>query len=145
MKRGYFGIGVENLKTKTNLGTLWRSAYCLGASFIFVIGKRYKKQCSDTVKAFKHIPLYEFETSEHFLSSRPYNCLLVGIEITDKAQGIYTFSHPERAIYVLGPEDGSLTFADKCNAIIQIPSKFCLNVAVAGSLVMYDRNAKKLS
>ena len=36
MKRGFFGIGVENLKTKANLGTLWRSAINLGADFIFV-------------------------------------------------------------------------------------------------------------
>jgi tRNA (guanosine-2'-O-)-methyltransferase len=42
--RGYYGIGIENVKTAENVGTLWRSAYILGASFIFTIGKRYKKQ-----------------------------------------------------------------------------------------------------
>ena len=141
--RGYFGIGVENLKSKVNLGTLWRSAYCLGASFVFVIGKRFKRQSSDVNHTYRHIPLYEYDNKEHFLSNRPFNCMLIGIEITDKAKEIYTFSHPERAIYVLGAEDSSLTFLDKCNYIIQIPSKFCLNVATAGSIVMYDRNLKK--
>jgi len=142
-KRGYFGIGVENLKSKVNLGTLWRSAYCLGADFIFVIGNRWGKQSSDTIKAYRHIPLYQYENTEHFLKSRPYDCLMVGIEITEKARSIYTFIHPERVIYVLGAEDSSLTFLDKCQSIIQIPSKFCLNVATAGAIIMYDRNQKR--
>ena len=134
MDRGYFGIGVENLKTKVNLGTLWRSAYCLGASFIFVIGTRYKKQSSDTVKAYRHIPLYQYDNSDHFLNSRPYDCMLVGVEITDKAREIYDYHHPEKALYVLGAEDSSLTFLDKCQSVIKIPSLYCLNVAVAGSI-----------
>lgn len=50
-KRGYFGIGIYNPKTETNMGTLWRSAYNFGADFIFTIGMRYKKMGSDTAKA----------------------------------------------------------------------------------------------
>ena len=141
--RGYFGIGIENSKTKENLGTLWRSAYNLGADFIFVIGKRYKKQCSDTVKAYRHIPLYQFDSMEHFLKSRPYDCQLIGIEITEEAKDIRNFSHPERAIYVLGPEDGNLSCLKECQSVIKIPSYRCLNVAVAGSIIMYDRILKE--
>lgn len=141
--RGYFGIGVENLKTGVNLGTLWRSAQCLGADFIFVIGKRFKRQCSDTLKTYRHIPLYEYETKDHFLKSRPYNCKLVGVEIKEGAKNIHAYNHPQRAIYVLGAEDSSLTFLDKCHDIIQIPSNYCFNVAVAGSIVMYDRKLKE--
>ncbi len=140
--RGYFGIGIENIKTKANIGTLWRSAYNLGADFIFTIGHRYKGQASDTVKAWKHIPFYQYESAEHFLSSRPYNCQLIGIEITDKAKDLTTFEHPTRAIYVLGAEDGNLSFLDSCQHVIKITSDQCLNVAVAGSIVMYDRIMK---
>jgi len=60
--RGYFGIGIENTKTYQNIGTLYRSAIIFGANYIFTIGKRYKKQSSDTTKAFRHIPLYHFRT-----------------------------------------------------------------------------------
>ena len=49
MKRGFFGVGIENTKTHQNIGTLWRSASIMGASFMFTIGKRYKKQASDTM------------------------------------------------------------------------------------------------
>jgi len=49
-QRGFFGIGIQNIKTESNIGTLWRSANILGADFIYTIGKRYKKQSSDTMK-----------------------------------------------------------------------------------------------
>lgn len=47
---GYFEIGIFHSKTEQNIGTLWRSAYQLGASGIFTIGKRYKEMSSDTYK-----------------------------------------------------------------------------------------------
>ena len=34
---GYFEIGIYNGKTEVNMGTLWRSAYQLGASGIFIV------------------------------------------------------------------------------------------------------------
>lgn len=107
-KRGYWGIGVYNIKTETNLGILWRSAYNFGASFIFTIGKRYKKQPSDTTKAYKHIPLYEYPTFEDFYKHIPKHCSLVCVEQTDNAKSLKDFKHPERAIYLLGAEDYGL-------------------------------------
>ncbi len=52
-----------------------------------------------------------------------------------------SFRHPTRAAYVLGPEMGGLSpeLVEKCDHIIKIPMKFCVNVGVAGALVMYDR------
>ena len=38
---GYFGIGVVGGKTAANQGTVWRSAYQLGAAFTFTIGARF--------------------------------------------------------------------------------------------------------
>lgn len=142
--RGYFGIGVENIKSTVNVGGLWRSAFCFDANFIFTIGQRYSRQCSDTVKAPRHIPLFQYENKDDFWRSLPYDCPIIGVEITDKAENIYSFVHPERAIYVLGPEDGSLSFIEKCHKVIYIPTKFCLNVATAGSIVMYDRKHKEV-
>ena len=103
--RGYCGIGIYNGKTEVNVGTLWRSAYCFDADFIFTIGKRYKKQASDTVQAHRHIPLWHFDTFEDFHKHIPYDCQLVGVELCDGAKQLETFVHPERAIYILGQED----------------------------------------
>jgi len=47
---GYFSIGVLGLKYTPNLGTLWRSAYQLGAAGIFMVGCKFDKLSSDVVR-----------------------------------------------------------------------------------------------
>ena len=145
--RGYCGIGIENTKTKANIGTLWRSAYSLGASFIFVIGNRYKAQASDTVKAMRHIPMYHYNNFEDFYSNMPKDCKLIGVDNVSKARMLEGYEHPERAIYLLGAEDHGLSkrALEKCHSLIQFESKYCLNVSVAGSIIMYDRQMKNLN
>ena len=147
MTRGYFGIGIEHTKTETNVGTLWRSANIMGAQFIFTIGMRYRKQASDTTKAWRHIPLFHFLTFESFYENMPFDCRLVGIEIDAAAQHLYGYVHHERCIYLLGAEDHGLTnrALSRCHDLVVIPGDRCLNVAVAGSIVMYDRAAKESS
>lgn len=142
--RGYFGIGIQNTKTEVNTGTLWRSAKLLGASFIFTIGRRYQRQVSDTLKAYRSIPLYNYVDFNSFYSHLPYNCFLIGIELDEKASLLKNFMHPERCVYLLGAEDNGLTkeAISKCHKLIQLPGEFSMNVAVAGSIVMYDRISK---
>lgn len=141
--RGYFGIGVYHIKTKMNLGTLWRSAFNFGASFIFTIGRRYEKQASDTIKTIKHIPLYEYLTYEDFYKAMPKDCILTMIEQAEGAKNLKDFKHPERTIYLLGAEDHGLPERImKGHPKVFIDTPMCLNVAVSGSIVMYDRSIK---
>ena len=143
MKRGYFAIGIYEPKTETNIGTLWRSAHNFGADFIFTIGKRYAKERSDTTKAEKHIPLYSYKDWDDFISHLPSGCELMCIEQADGATNISETCHPERAVYVLGAEDYGIP-AEKMRGHrkVFIDTPMCLNVAVAGSIVMYDRSLK---
>lgn len=145
--RGNYGIGVWNMKREINYGTLFRTAYNFHAAFIFLIGRRFEKQASDTTRAEKSIPLFEFVNADDFLAHRPHGYQLFGIEICPTARDIRQFCHPERAIYLLGPEDGSLpsSILEHCNSVIQIPTRVCLNVAVAGGIVLYDRLLKQES
>ena len=144
--RGYCGIGIERTKTPANVGTLWRSAVCLGADFLFTIGRRYPNQASDTVHAWKHVPMFEYADLDDFNAHRPYDVPLIGVELTDDARPLETFTHPERAIYLLGPEDGSLSKAATalCQTVVRFHSGYCLNVASAGTVVLYDRQAKMI-
>jgi tRNA G18 (ribose-2'-O)-methylase SpoU len=139
--RGYFEIGIYRPKTETNVGTLWRSAYQLGASGIFTIGRRYEKQASDTLASWRHVPMRHFLTIEDMLSARPYSCELVGVEMGGKP--LADFSHPERAIYLLGAEDFGLPpkILEMCNRTVSLESVNTpsFNVAVAGSIVAYSR------
>jgi tRNA(Leu) C34 or U34 (ribose-2'-O)-methylase TrmL len=142
--RGYYGIGIYQGKTVANLGTLWRSADVFSAHFIFTIGRKYKRQSSDTTKAYRKIPLYNYVDFETFYSNMPYDCPLVGVEISGRSESILSFTHPKRCIYLLGAEDNGLppSILSRCHHLIQLPGRSCLNVAVAGSLVMYDRYLK---
>lgn len=144
--KGYFSIGVFHAKKEVNIGTLWRSAFIMGASDIFTVGRRYKSQHSDTTKAWRHIPLRHWLEFYELYQSLPYGCQLVGVEIDDNAEDLTTFIHPERAVYLLGAEDHGLTDDAKecCHHIVTIPTinPYCLNVAVAGSIVMADRVMK---
>ena len=139
--KGFFEIGIYHVKTCSNVGTLWRSAFQLGAAGIFTIGKRYPKQASDTIKAFRHIPLREFLTFDEFLKSRPKGAVLIGIEMGGIP--LSTFSHPQRAVYLLGAEDSGLPsyIRQQCNNIVSIEAikTESFNVSVAGAIVMYHR------
>jgi tRNA(Leu) C34 or U34 (ribose-2'-O)-methylase TrmL len=143
MKRGYFGIGVYHPKTTENIGTLWRSAYNFGADFIFTIGKRYKKQASDTTKAERHIPLYEYESFEDFREHLPRGCEIVFVEQCEGAKNLKNTPHPETGAYVLGAEDyGVPEEMMRGYRKVFIDTPVCLNVAVAGSIILYDRQNK---
>ena len=139
--RGYCGIGIYKPQKEQNIGTLFRSAYCFDINNIFVIGTKYKHQASDTTKAWRHMPLYEYENFDHFFGNIPKDCALIGIELGGRK--LKTFSHPERAIYLLGSEGLGLPeeIIDRCGSIVTIGgARQCLNVSVAGSIVMWDRS-----
>ena len=139
--RGYFAIGVERISKQLNLGNLMRSAHGFGASFFFTLGAQYSASegYSDTSKSIDHMPLYNWSGLDEM--ALPKGCRLVGVELLDEAVDLPSFRHPLRAAYVLGPERGSLSpeLVAQCDHIVKIPTSFCVNVAMAGAIVMYDR------
>ena len=141
----YFGIGIMNGKTPENLGALWRTAQNMGASYIFTIGKRYANQASDTHNAVKSMPYFHFKTFDDFFEHLPKGVRIVGVEKDDRAENLEDFNHPRRCVYLLGAEDHGLTkeAIEKSHFLVQFASEFSLNVAIAGSIVLYDRSRKK--
>ena len=140
--RGYFGIGAEEMSKPMNLGALMRTSHAFGASFFFTINAHPKVReayNSDTSRSFDHMPYYPYDTLEAM--RLPKGCALVGIELTDDAVELPRFQHPSAAAYVLGRERGSLSdeLLSRCQHVVKIPTKFCINVGLAGALVMYDR------
>lgn len=143
MKKGFFGIGILHPKFECNVGGLFRSAYAFGADFLFTIGRKYKKQSADTVNATGNIPYYHYLTFEQFKDNLPNGCRIVCVEIDENARELKNFVHPVGAAYLLGNEGNGIPQKFlKDNIIIKIPSRVCLNVSVAGSIVLYDRVTK---
>lgn len=141
MSRGYFGIGIEGASKPLNLGALFRTAHAFGASFLFTIEahSRIREQFSDTSKAVGHLPYYQWDHVTDM--ALPKDCQLVVAELTDKAVDLPSFTHPQKACYVLGRERGEVSeeLLELADHVVRIPTKFCINVGLAGALIMYDR------
>jgi tRNA G18 (ribose-2'-O)-methylase SpoU len=140
--RGYFGIGIHGVNKPFNVGNLFRTAHAFGASFVYTVDAQYTKRKgnkADTSKSLEHTPFYAFPTLDDMML--PKGCQLVGVELTEDAVELPSFRHPTQAAYILGPERSNLpqSTIERCDHIIKIPMKFCVNVGVAGALVMYDR------
>ncbi len=140
--RGYFGIGVEGISKAMNVGSIFRTAHAFDASFVFTVAAEYCQAeggKSDTSDAPAHMPFYSFPDASSLVL--PKNCSLIGVELMDKAVDLPSFRHPGCAAYILGPERGSLSpdITDKCEFVVKIPTRFCVNVGIAAAIIMYDR------
>lgn len=120
-----------------------RSAYCFKINFLATIGSRYNRMASDTPHATKHIPYFEFATWDQFYQSRPRNCSLIAVEVNGK-QDLTDFCHQKREVFVLGGEDRILpdSIISDCDYSIRMDTMTCLNLAVCGSILLYDRSLK---
>jgi tRNA G18 (ribose-2'-O)-methylase SpoU len=138
---GFFGIGILNNTDAINIGTLWRSAYILGASFIFTVGKQYKIEGSDVTKSWTKIPLYHYQSFDDLKDNLPFSTQLVAVEMGNNSIPLGEYQHPDRVVYLLGNEISGLPqqIIEQCHSVIKLPGEYSLNVAVTGSIVMYDR------
>lgn len=146
--RGYFGIGIDQASKAGNVGNLIRTAHAFGASFVFAVnpkvmahsGELVTKDYTDTSKSHQQIPFFNYDTAADV--DVPQGCQIVGVEITDDAVDLPSFKHPIQAVYVMGGERSSLSpeMLARCDSVIKIPTKFSLNVATAGAIIMYDRH-----
>ena len=140
--RGYFGIGVEGVSKSANVGALLRTAHAFGAAFCFIVGAGFDARAgrlADTADTPEHVPLWRFPTIDSL--QLPQRCMLVGVELLQTATDLPSFRHPLNAAYILGPERSGLspTTLSRCEHVVRIPTRFALNLAVVGALVLYDR------
>lgn len=147
MKRGYSVIALDNPKCLANLGGAMRAAQCYGASLILIGGTRIQRLgrlATDTMRAYRHIPtLMVDDVMDHV----PHDCVPVAIDLLDGARRLPDYIHPERAFYVLGPEDGTLgrRIVDRCRDKVMVPTNGCMNLAATVNVILYDRLSKRPS
>jgi tRNA(Leu) C34 or U34 (ribose-2'-O)-methylase TrmL len=141
-RRGFAAVGLHMPKTPHNVGSVLRAAHCYGAALVAQTGKRYHSSVTDTMKAYRHLPLLNVDD---LFSVVPHDCVPVAVDLIDNARSLITYTHPERAFYIFGPEDGTLgkAITDRCRDRVFVPTAFCMNLAACVNVVLYDRAAKE--
>ncbi|NOH50676.1 RNA methyltransferase [Vibrio rotiferianus] len=139
-------IGLYNPKSPTNVGAVLRAAGCYDAAQVRYNGTRYSRAVkfqTDTQNSQERIQLVEMEDLTANVAD---DVEIVCVELVVGATALPHFTHPENAIYVFGPEDGSLPqeMVDKAHHVVYVPTHGCMNLAATVNVVLYDRMAKTL-
>lgn len=139
-------IGLYNPKSPTNVGAVLRAAGCYDAAQVRYNGTRYSRAVkfqTDTQNSQERIQLVEMEDLTANVAD---DVEIVCVELVVGATALPHFTHPENAIYVFGPEDGSLPqeMVDKAHHVVYVPTHGCMNLAATVNVVLYDRMAKSL-
>ncbi|MFD2167159.1 RNA methyltransferase [Thalassotalea euphylliae] len=148
MSESHVIIGLVNPKGPSNVGTVMRAAGCFNANEVLYTGTRYARAAqyevktnTDTHKSRNRIPLTQVEC---LLSKKTTNMKVVCVELCLGATSLTEFVHPEEALYIFGPEDGSISqdIIDQADHVVYVPTTDCLNLAATANVVLYDRLAK---
>jgi tRNA(Leu) C34 or U34 (ribose-2'-O)-methylase TrmL len=133
-----------------NVGVGVRAASAYGLSQVWFTGKRVGYDVDGIGRLPREERLKGYREVEILHSERPFDrfpqgTVPVAIEVKEGVQHLYDFQHPENAVYVFGPEDGSIpsVLLRHCHQHVIIPTRHCLNLAVAIGTVLYDRNMKR--
>jgi tRNA(Leu) C34 or U34 (ribose-2'-O)-methylase TrmL len=135
-----------------NVGAALRAAACFGASHMWWTGDRVPSPARWPTGA--RLPREERMKINRLvdwghLDGQPPDLddlVPVCVERSANAESLVDFVHPAAALYVFGPEDGSVTkgWRSACHRFVQIPTanRGPLNLAAAVNVVLYDRQAK---
>lgn len=141
-------IGLHQAKDPTNLANVKRSISCYGGGTVMVTGKRMLHALDTEERLPRPLRDRRYDNVKIDVSGRddfifPQGVVPVAIEVSG-SQNLAFFEHPKDAMYIFGPEDGSIPpqILRKCHHVVVIPTLHCLNLAVAVSTVLYDRMSK---
>jgi len=151
---GYRGstpaIGLVDPKFPHNVGAAVRAASCYGISQVWFSGDRVRLDASkgyrlpreERMRGYKDVTLRKDDRFFDVFS----DAVPVAVELRRNAESLIEFEHPDNALYVFGPEDGSLDRAAlaQCHRFVVIPTRHCTNLAAAVYTVLYDRHAKRV-
>ena len=140
-----------------NVGAALRACSCWDIPRLLWSGKRvphpdewkdneelnqYRLPREERMKGYKRV---EIQRTDRFKDIILEGYTPVAIEVMENSENLFDFIHPENALYIFGPEDGSLekSILQHCHRFVHIPTQFCLNLACAVNVVLADRAAKK--
>lgn len=134
-----------------NVGGALRACACWGLKQLWWSGSRVQIDFDkgerlpreERMKGYKHVQLFNYD---RFFDRFDKDVHPVAVELRPGTENLLDFQHPEKALYVFGPEDGNIPrhFGHLCHSFVVIPTHFCLNLAAAVNVVLYDRRIKRI-
>jgi|TARA_R110002111_G_scaffold252072_1_gene316703 tRNA(Leu) C34 or U34 (ribose-2'-O)-methylase TrmL len=127
------------------MGSILRAAGCYQAQSIRYTGERYaraKAFSTDTKNAHLKIAVTQVDAVIDPINDK--HLTKVAVELVEGAIPLPLFEHPQAALYIFGPEDGSIEqdVVDQCDHVVYIPTIGCMNLAATVNVLLYDRLAK---
>lgn len=142
-------IVLVNPRYGHNVGMTVRLASCYGFRQVWWTGDRVqldmegKKRLprEERMKGYRDVEMFNFDRP---LEQFPDDVVPVAVEVRNNSERLHEFDHPKNAVYVFGPEDGSIPspILHRCHRFVLIPTRHCLNLATAVATVLYDRASK---
>lgn len=125
-----------------------RLASCYGFKQVWFTGERVSLDISfrkrlpreERMKGYADVEIINYDYPfEQFKDAVP-----VAIEVRKGSEPLHAFEHPQNAVYVFGPEDGSVSkpHISHCHRFVVIPTRHALNLATAVATVLWDRQYK---
>lgn len=148
MNKTKVSIGLSNPKSPDNVNSVKRAAGNFYVDSIFFTGTRYPRAVKlnpGTVNMSRNVSLNIPTTGVTCLIDEvPENMEIVCVEFAEGAIPLPEYKHPDNALYIFGPEDGTLSQAiiDRADAVVYIPTIGCMNLAATVNVVLYDRLTK---
>ena len=144
-----FAIAAWEISKEHNVGSLVRTAHAAAAQEVILLGDReWNVEAARTADLFTEIVQLPADTGtlRAHVKERGWN--LVAVELTEESTNLFDAEYPDRPCFLLGAEIGGVPpeLLDDAELIVQIPQWGlvpCLNLAVAGSIVVYDYLAKR--
>jgi tRNA G18 (ribose-2'-O)-methylase SpoU len=140
-------IAAHDISKEHNVGSLVRTAHAVAAEEVLLVGEReWNVEAARTAELYTsvvHLPSTE-DLLRH-LEERDYS--LVAVELGASSVSLFEASYPQRPCFLLGAELGGVPAAllARAELVVEIPQWGLvpsLNLAVAGSIVVYDYLAK---
>lgn len=146
-------ICLTNPKYNHNVGAAIRACSCWDIDKLVWSGKRcphpdeweeselaaYRLPREERMKGYKNVELVKTDKFKDLITK---GITPVAVEVMEDAECLFDFEHPENAMYIFGPEDGSIpsTILQHCHRFVKIPTKHCLNLSCAINVVLAHRS-----
>ncbi len=145
-------VALVNPKYPHNVAGVLRSCSAFGVRQLWITGERAIEDWEargrlpreERMRAYGDV---EVCLGDYFFNAFSRDVTPVAVEVRENAEPLATFQHPENALYVYGPEDGSLSrvHLQHCHRFIVIPTRGrrCLNLSVAVAMVLGHRMVQR--